>query len=75
MIGALLGDLWPYVIGVVAALAGALGLYFKGRSDAKAKRAVQDLTEHQTTVENVLAETQSDDPADAIRQRLRDRAR
>jgi len=74
MIGALLGDLWPYIIAAFTAIAGALGLYFKGRSDAKAKRSVQDLTEHKDTVERVLDEQASADPVDDIRKRLRDRA-
>jgi hypothetical protein len=43
MIGALLGDLWPYLIAAVTAIAGALGLYFKGRADAKAKRKADEL--------------------------------
>jgi hypothetical protein len=63
-----------YAAAILAAIAGALAIYAKGRADAKAKRAVQDLTAHKTTVEKVLAETPSDDPADAIRQRLRERA-
>ena len=37
MIAALLADLWPYIAGLLGIIAGALGLYAKGRSDAKAK--------------------------------------
>lgn len=75
MIGALIGNVWPYVIGALTAIAGAFGLYMKGRADAKAKRAVQDLTEHKATVEKVLHETPSADPIADVRERLRDRAR
>ncbi len=75
MIDLILGNVWPYVIGAVTAIAGALGLYLKGRADARTKRAVQDLTEHKDTVERVLNETPSDAPADVIRGRLRDRAK
>ncbi len=74
MLDLILGNVWPYVIGALTAIAGALGLYFKGRADAKAKRAVQDLTEHRDTVERVLDETPSADPADDIRRRMRERA-
>ena len=77
MIAFLLGipsrlKLWLAAIVAVFAAVGAV--YTKGRSDAKAKRAVQDLTEHKDTVERVLNETPSDDPADDIRRRMRDRA-
>jgi hypothetical protein len=74
MIDVMSGGVWPYLVAAFTAIAGALGLYWKGRSDAKAKRAVQDLTAHKETVERVLDETPSDDPADVIRDRLRDRA-
>jgi hypothetical protein len=54
---------------------GALGLYAKGRSDAKAKAKQQQAEAKVKTIEEVLRETPSDDPADAIRQRMSDRAR
>jgi hypothetical protein len=77
MIALLLGipsrlKLWAAAI--LAAAAGVLAIYGKGRADARAKRAVQDLTEHKDTVERVLNETPSDDPADDIRRRMRERA-
>jgi hypothetical protein len=65
--------LWLAAIVAVFAAFGAV--YAKGRADAKAKRDVKDLTEHKATVEKVLHETPSDDPAADIRKRLRDRAR
>jgi hypothetical protein len=64
--------LWAAAI--VAVIAGAFAIYAKGRADAKAKRAVQDLTDHKETVERVLHETPSADPVDDIRKRMRDRA-
>jgi hypothetical protein len=55
-------------------MAGAMALYAKGRSDAKAKRAMQDLTAHKQTVQEVLHETPDTGPADDIRRRMRARA-
>ena len=60
---------------LLAALVGILGIYAKGRSDAKAKADMRDLKANAKTIEEVLRETPSDDPADAIRQRMSDRAR
>ena len=37
MIAALFSDFLPYIIAAGAALAGIIGVYFKGRGDAKAK--------------------------------------
>ena len=35
-------EFWPYIAGAVAFVAGVLGLYAKGRSDAKAKAVAKD---------------------------------
>lgn len=67
----ILGGLWKPLLAVL----GALGLYFKGRSDAKAKADLRDLKANSKTIEEVLRETPSDDPADDIRRRMSDRAR
>lgn len=80
--------IWNFLIGnkiartigfAVMAVLGALtfGAVKKreGARDAKAKRAAQDAKAHQKTIEEVLRETPSDDPADAIRQRMSNRAR
>ena len=67
----ILGGLWKPLLAVL----GALGLYAKGRSDAKAKADLRDLKANSKTIEEVLRETPSDDPADDIRRRLSDRAR
>ena len=67
----ILGGLWRPLLAVL----GAAGLYAKGRSDAKAKADLRDLKSNAKTIEEVLRETPSDDPADAIRQRMSDRAR
>jgi len=71
--------LWRFTIGgawkYLAAGAGILALYLKGRADAKAKADLRDLKSNAKTIEEVLRETPSDDPADDIRQRMSDRAR
>ena len=67
----ILGGLWKPLLAVL----GAVGLYAKGRSDAKAKADLRDLKANSKTIEEVLRETPSDDPADDIRRRLSDRAR
>ena len=75
LISGLLPNVWGYIAAAGAALLGALGLYFKGRSDAKAKADLRDLKANSKTIEEVLRETPSDDPADDIRRRMSDRAR
>ena len=75
LIPGLLPNVWGYIAAAGAALLGALGLYFKGRSDAKAKADLRDLKANSKTIEEVLRETPSDDPADDIRRRMSDRAR
>jgi len=67
----ILGGLWKPLLAVL----GAVGLYAKGRSDAKAKADLRDLKANSKTIEEVLRETPSDDPADDIRRRMSDRAR
>ncbi len=74
MLDLILSNVWPYVIAAFTAIAGALGLYFKGRADAKAKRKADELQAHKDTVERVLDEQASADPADDIRRRMRERA-
>lgn len=64
--------LWAVAIG--AATLAVLGLYAKGRSDEAHKDEVRDLKGHKETVERVLDEATSADPADDIRNRMRDRA-
>jgi hypothetical protein len=71
--------LWRFTIGgawkYLAAGAGVLALYLKGRSDAKAKADLRDLKANSKTIEEVLRETPSDDPADDIRRRMRERSK
>ena len=69
------GDLLPYIATGLAALVGAVGLYFKGRSDAKAKDAAEDAEAYRETIEKVTDETLSDDPAADLRRRMRERAK
>lgn len=76
----LIGNKIARTIGmVVMAVLGALtfGAVKKreGAQGAKANRAQQDAKAHQKTIEEVLRETPSDDPADDIRRRMSDRTR
>jgi hypothetical protein len=58
----------------LAALAAALGIYAKGRGDAKAKRDMRDAAGYRKTTERMQDADASirDDPA-ALREWLRDR--
>lgn len=62
MIAALLGDLWPYLIAALAALAGGAGLYLKGGSNAKAKAETRDLRGNIETRERMDDAEIYDDP-------------
>ncbi len=64
--------LWALAAG--AAVLAVLGIYAKGRSDAAQKAKAKAAQENINTVERVLDETVSADPADDIRKRMRDRA-
>ena len=75
LISGLLPNVWGYIAAAGAALLGLGGVYLKGRSDAKAKADLRDLKANSKTIEEVLRETPSDDPADDIRRRMSDRAR
>lgn len=75
LITGLLPNVWGYVAAAGAALLGVLAAYVKGRRDAKAKADLRDLKANAKTIEEVLRETPSDDPADDIRRRMSNRAR
>jgi hypothetical protein len=45
MIGALLGDFWPYIAGALAIVA----VYFKGNRDAKKRQQVKELRQADET--------------------------
>lgn len=75
LLSGLLPNVWGYLAAAGAALLGLGGIYLKGRSDAKAKADLRDLKANSKTIEEVLRETPSDDPADDIRRRMSDRAR
>jgi len=75
LISGLLPNVWGYLAAAGAALLGLGGVYLKGRSDAKAKADLRDLKANSKTIEEVLRETPSDDHADDIRNRMRERAR
>ncbi|AXC34277.1 hypothetical protein P7I17_gp23 [Escherichia phage Halfdan] len=61
MITALLGDFGPWIVGIIGAIAGALGLYFggkkAGKSEAETKhaedKAAEAVAEAKATVEQV----------------------
>ena len=66
----ILGGLWKPLLAVL----GALGLYAKGRSDAKAKADLRDLKGFKKTTERIqdADAAMGDDPAvlrDSLRQR------
>lgn len=74
LITGFLPNVWGYVAAAGAALLGALGLYFKGRSDAKAKADLRDLKGFKETTERIqdADAAMGDDPAvlrDSLRQR------
>lgn len=62
---------WQAVAGVFAMIAGALGLYAKGRSDAKAKAELKDIT-HANTIRKDGADARDRVAADAAAGRLRE---
>ncbi len=66
----ILGGLWKPILAVL----GALGLYVKGRSDAKAKADLRDLKAHKKTTERMqdADAAMGDDPA-VLRDSLRKR--
>lgn len=66
----ILGGLWKPLLAVL----GAVGLYFKGRSDAKAKADLRDLKSNAKTTERMqdADAAMGDDPA-ALREWLRKR--
>lgn len=71
----LLLTFWKPIAAILAALLGALGLYAKGRADAKAKRDLRDLkTEIETRRRIDEADTVGNDP-DAARSWLRERGK
>lgn len=64
-----------WLAALVAALGATLGIYIKGRSDEAGLAKLRNLKAHKETVERVLDETDSDDTADFVRKRMRERAR
>ena len=62
-----------YAAAILAFVAGALGIYAKGRSDAKAKRAVKDLKQEVQTHDRINhADTGAGLSDDARADRLRE---
>lgn len=69
-ITALTGDLGKWLAGAIIAAATALGLYAKGRADARAKKAANDAAQ---TVKQLEVRNEVDD--DSRRGDARDRLR
>lgn len=70
----LIGPIWGYIAAAGAALLGILGVYVKGRRDAKAKADLRDLKGFKKTTERMqdADAAMGDDPAvlrDSMRQR------
>ena len=62
------------VMGALAVLSFGMVKRREGVAAERAKQAQRDAAAYTETVERVLDEKPSDDPADVIRQRMRDRA-
>jgi len=65
--------LWAAAIG--AALVAALAIYAKGKAAANAKHELKAARSYKTTVERVSDEKPSSATTDALRERMRQRAR
>lgn len=74
MIAALLSDLWPYIAGLAALLAGAFGLYRKGRKDVRRETALEAAERQAKTRKRMdqADETTPSDPA-VLREWMRER--
>lgn len=75
LITEILAPLWPYIAGAGVIVAG---WFAARRSGVKAQKAKQDAANAKAATEiteRVLHETVSDDPADAVRRRMRERAK
>jgi len=73
MIAWILAEGWPYIVAFLGVIAGAFGLYTKGRSTEKAKQESRDLRGHIETRERMdEADIVGDDP-DAARLWLSER--
>lgn len=69
-----LSPLWPYILAALAFLGWGVAKRREGRKEERAAADARAARENAATVERVLDETPSNDPADVIRQRMRDRA-
>lgn len=74
LITGLLPSVWGYIAAAGAALVGILGVYIKGRRDAKAKADLRDLKGFKETTERMqdAESSMGDDPA-VLRDRMRQR--
>ena len=74
LISGLLPNVWGYIAAAGAALLGILGVYVKGRRDAKAKADLRDLKANSKTTERMQdADVAMGDDAAVLRDSLRQR--
>lgn len=74
LISGLVPNLWGYLIAAGTALLGVMGIYIKGRRDAKAKADLRDMKGFKKTTERMqdADAAMGDDPAilrDSLRKR------
>jgi len=72
MIGALLGDVWPYIASAVGIIAAFVGAYVKGRKDASdkaAREAAEKRASDLATAKEIRDEIDNDS-SDDVRDRL-----
>lgn len=72
MIGALLGDLWPFLVGLAGGIAALVGAWAKGKRDGRQEAARKADEAYRETRERIDAVDVGDDPA-LLRDWLRDR--
>ncbi len=70
LITSLLPDIWAYVAAAVVAIGGVLGVYVKGRKDAKDKakhKATEQALKDERLRDEIDADTDSPDARDRLR--------
>jgi hypothetical protein len=76
VIAALLGDLLPWIVGALAMVAGAIGLFFSGRrSGGVAARQAQQEADNQGREKGDAAAREADRAGDPVGQLRRDWSR
>ena len=65
LFGGILGGVWSYVAAGVGVIVSALGLYLKGRTDARRKRHIRDLEAEIEARDRMDAAEVAEDPVAA----------